>query len=107
MQINYGRYDSFAVPFRVEVPLTGFSITLDSCPILVINPAGTLATGTVLLPATPLDGQQASIISTQTQTALTVTAATGDTVNNAPTALVALTPVKLGYRLSDKTWYRI
>jgi hypothetical protein len=106
-QVGYGAQDSFAVPFRVEVPLTGFSIQLDNNPILVIEPAGTLATGTVLLPASPLDGQQATIVSTQTQTALTITAATGDTVVNTATALVANTPVKFGYKLSSRKWYRV
>lgn len=106
-QAGYGRQDSWSRPFRVEVPLTGFSITLDQCPTLVLNPAGTLATGTVLLPASPVDGQYVEIISSQTQTAITITAATGDTINNVPTALVALTGVKLGYNAADRVWYRV
>jgi len=106
-QIGYGVQDSIAVPFRVEVPLTGFSITLDNNSVLVLEPAGTLATGTVLLPASPLDGQRIRIISTQTQTALTITAATGDTVVGTATALVALTPVEFSYKLSSRKWYRI
>lgn len=106
-QIGLGAQDSFAVPFRVEVPLTAFSITLDANPILVLEPAGTLATGTILLPASPLDGQQITIVSTQTQTALTITAAAGDTMQSTVTALVAQTPVKYGYKLSSRKWYRI
>jgi len=106
-QIGYGVYDSFCRPFRVEVPLTGFSITLDRNPTLVLDPAGTLATGTVILPTAPTDGHVVEIISTQTQTALTVTAGTGDTISNAPTALVALTGVRLGYKASALKWYRL
>lgn len=106
-QLGYGINDSSCRPFRVEVPLTGFSITLDRNPILVLNPAGTLATGTVTLPTAPADGHEVAIISTQTQTALTVTAGTGDTIANAPTALVALTGVRLGYKASELKWYRL
>jgi hypothetical protein len=106
-QAGYGYNDSHSRPFRVEVPLTGFTITLDQNPTLVITPAGTLATGTVLLPLNPEDGQRFEMISTQTQTALTITANTGDTINNVPTALVALTGVRLGYKLSSRIWYRL
>lgn len=106
-QITYGSNDSISRPFRLEVPLTGFSITLDQNSTLVINPAGTLATGTVTLPTNPVDGQIFEIISTQTQTALTVTAGTGDTIANAPTALVALVGVRIGYKLSERKWYRL
>lgn len=106
-QAGYGSKDSHSRPFRVEVPLTGFTITLDNNPTLVITPAGTLATGTVLLPLNPDDGQRFEMISTQTQTALTITANTGDTINNVPTALVALTGIRLGYQLSSRIWYRL
>lgn len=104
-QINYGAADPTAEPFQYEVPLTGFSIALISS-LLHLNPAGTLATGTVTLPLNPLDGQKFAIISTQTQTALTITANTGDTVANTATALVALTPIVWRYHLATRTWRR-
>lgn len=97
-QASLGNNWATAEPCEVYVPLTGFSISPVS-PNLIINPAGTLATGTVLLPANPADGQKLSITSTQTQTALTVTAATGDSVVGGPSALVAKTPVVLRYSL--------
>lgn len=105
-QVTYGNADSFCRRFRYEVPLTGFSITLDNNPVLVINPAGTLATGTVVFPTNPDDGQVIKLISTQTQTALTLTAGTNDTIANAVTALTALTAVEYSYRLANRTWYR-
>ena len=85
-------------PFEVYVPLTGFSISPVSSNV-VLNPAGTLATGTILLPLNPTDGQKLVITSTQTQTALTVTANTGDFIVGGPTALVAKTAVTLRYSL--------
>lgn len=105
MQINYGAEDPIAVPADYRVPLTAFSISPLSSK-LILNPAGTLATGTVLLPADPLNGQEQSIISTQTQTALTVTPAAGDSIIGAPTALVANTPVTLRYVESISAWVR-
>lgn len=104
-QITYGAQDGTATPFQYEVPLTGFSIALLGS-LLHLNPAGTLATGTVTLPASPQDGQLFTIISTQTQTALTITAATGDTVSNTATALVALTAISWRYHKLTRAWRR-
>ena len=113
-QIGYGGPTPAAQPYELYVPLTGFSISPVSSR-LVINPAGTLATGTVTFPLNPVDGQELTIVSTQTQTAITLTAGTLDTIANAVTALTALTPVKYVYSLGGaigtagtnaRTWFR-
>jgi hypothetical protein len=115
-QVGYGGGDSVASPFDYKVPLTGFSIAPQSNK-LVINPAGTLATGTVLMPLNPLDGQTLRVVSSQTQTAITFTANTGDSIVGSITALVANTPVEYSYSLygtgnsinpgtGARTWYR-
>lgn len=104
-QINYGADDPVAEPFQYEVPLTGFSISVRSG-FLHLNPAGTLATGTVLLPLNPLDGQKFGIVSTQLQTALTITANAGDTIANTSTSLAALLPILWRYHLATRTWRR-
>lgn len=89
-----------------QTPATGFTITIaDSTLALNLDPAGTLATGTINLPATPIDGQIIEVASTQTVTALTVSAA-GKTLKNAPTTLVAGSGFSYRYRLSTTTWYR-
>ena len=114
-QVGLGSGTPNTEPFDLYVPLTGFSITPQSA-ILVINPAGTLATGTVVMPTNPTDGQTLTIFSTQTQTALTLTPGTGDTVNSGTTALVAGTPVKYRYSLNGaigtagtnaRTWFKV
>jgi hypothetical protein len=115
-QIGYGSGDAVATPMDLYVPLTGFNITPQT-DTLVINPAGTLATGTVNFPTGASDGQTLTIMSTQTQTALTLVAATGDTIaGTAVTALTANTPVKWKYSLNGaigtagtnkKTWFRM
>ena len=71
-----------------------------------IQPAGTLATGTLTTAANPSDGQRECFLSTQTQTAITWTANTGQTLNNAPTAGVAMTPQCMTYSKATATWYR-
>ena len=97
---NIGNYDYLA-------PVTGFSHTcVDACPGLILEPAGTLATGTVVMPPTPVDGQQQWCSSTTAITALTVSANTGQSILNPPTALAAGGAFTMIYRLSNTTWYR-
>jgi hypothetical protein len=91
----------------MQSPISGFSITMgDSAQVLQLTPAGVLATGTVILPANPANGQAAEILSTQTITAFTLSPNTGQTINNAPTALTAGTGVALYYNKPNSTWYR-
>ena len=71
-----------------------------------IQPAGTLATGTLTTAPNPGDGQRECFLSTQTQTAITWTANTGQTLANAPTAGVAMTPQCMTYSRATATWYR-
>jgi hypothetical protein len=93
IQQGYGHSDLCAEPFDFYVPLTGFSITMQTAK-LVLNPAGTLATGAVTLPLNPPDGCIAEISSTQIVTALTVAANTGDLiVSGVLAAVTGLTPV--------------
>ena len=85
--------------FTLSVPLAGDTITLDAqTRQLVINPAGTLATLTINMPAasaTMVNGSRIGICTTQVVTALTLGAGTGNTFNPAvPTAL--LVPVATG-----------
>src|SRR6266404_3131230 len=90
-----------AGPYAYNAPLTGASITVTNLQRrLILEPAGTIATLTVVLPvpgagATALvDNQLFGLCTTQIVTALTVTAGAGTTVLNAPTAL--LIPVATG-----------
>ena len=96
----------------IQVPLTGFSITIeDGVETLILNPAGVLATGTIIMPAGAGDGYRVRISSTQTITALTVTPNKGQTINNAPTALTVSTTGAYGYEFvydaDSASWYRL
>jgi len=92
----------------VQVPTTGFSITIgNNTTSLCLNPAGTLATGTITMPATPIDGQQIRISSTQTVTGLTLSPNTSQTIGG--TAPITLTAGPLGtlryiYHLAGTVW---
>ncbi len=93
VQLGYGHSDSVGIPFDFYVPLTGFAITMQTN-LLVLNPAGTLATGAVTLPLNPVDGALAEISTTQILTAFTVAANTGDViVNGVLGAVTQITPV--------------
>ena len=91
--------------YDYQVMTTGFSYTFASgITNLIMNPAGTLATGTITMPALPVDGMTITFSSTQTITALTVNGNSGQTVVGAPTTLTAGAVVVLVYRLSATTW---
>lgn len=91
-----------------STPTTGFSTGIsDNLSTHIFTPAGTLATGTITMPATPRDGQIVRISSTQTITTLTVNASGGGTILNAPTTLVAGIGFGYIYRTSTTTWYRL
>lgn len=67
--------------YSYQIPLTGFTITPPNyTALLYLNPAGTLATGTLTMAAAPSDGQKFCVEDTQTQTAITVSANTGQTM---------------------------
>lgn len=73
-----------------------------------VQPAGTLATGTLTTEANPGDGQRECFFSTQTQTAITWTANTGQTIDGSkPTAGVANTLQCMIYVAASASWFRI
>jgi hypothetical protein len=97
-----------ASAYSLQILLTGFAITVaNNITQLILQPAGTLATGQVTFPAVPLDGQILGIASSQTITALTLTANIGQTLLGAVTTLAANTGVRYQYVASIKTWFRV
>jgi len=94
--------------YTYNVPLTGFALTIGaSIQYLILDPAGTLATGTITMPASPTDGYRVGIASSKIVTALTLTPNTGQTIPNSPTALAAGVGVTFLYRNANATWYRV
>jgi hypothetical protein len=98
--------------YSYQTPATGFSITIGAgIRTLILDPSGTLATGTITMPAAPVDGQKIRISSSQNITALTVSANAGQSIKNAPTAFTTSTTGPQGYefeyRSTNTTWYRL
>ena len=94
--------------YDYQIPVTGFTYTVPSGnQVAILNPAGTLATGTVTFPASVADGMTVTISTTQTITSLTLSGNGSQTVSNAVTTLTAGTAISYLYKLSTTTWYRV
>jgi len=94
------------VSVNFQAPATGFNITMAPTDTdLILDPAGTLASGTVTLCLNPFDGQRVKIYTSQTITSFTI-AGNGKTVKGAPTTFAAASPSWDGiYRATNNTWY--
>lgn len=94
--------------YSLQVPTTGFSIAFpNNIGTLILKPAGTLATGTITLPTTPIDGQVVRFTTSQIITALTTSPAAGQSLVGAVTTLGIGQGAAYLYSLSDTTWYRL
>lgn len=92
--------------YDFQTPSTGFSYTFAAgTQTLIMNPAGTLATGTITMPSSPADGMVITIESTQQITALTVQGNTGQSLVGGTMTLRANQPESFIYRLANTTWY--
>ncbi len=91
--------------YSYQVPSNGFNITMGAeSTFLSLNPASTLATGTVTMPAGSIDGQLATISTSNTITALSLNAAGGDTLAYTPTTLKAGQGITYQYSLANTLW---
>jgi hypothetical protein len=93
--------------FTRSAPTTGATITMATGERRrVIDPAGTIAALTVVLPASPADGAVAEIMTSQIITALTVNAPGGATTNGGALTPAADSGASWLYRAANTTWYR-
>lgn len=90
---------------------TGFSVTV--LPVvtggsvwLLLTPAAGYAAGTIVMPASPVDGQTVQVSCTQAVATLTVSG-NGKTINNAPASLAAGGTFGMRYDGVFQAWYRI
>jgi len=91
--------------YDYQVLTTGFTYTFAAgTQTLVINPAGTLATGTITMPASPVDGMVITFSTTKQITALTVNGNTGQTVTSGPTFMAAGSSASYVYNLANTAW---
>jgi hypothetical protein len=93
-----------------QAPTEGFSITIgNNVRSLLLNPAGTLLAGTITMPGNPQNGRSVKIASSQTITALTLNANTGQSfaAGAAITTILANGFAEYTYRGGNNTWYRV
>jgi hypothetical protein len=105
MTISINGTNGLIQAYDYQVLTTAFTYTFAAgTQVLVINPAGTLATGTITMPSAPSDGMTITFISTKQITALTM-AGNGATLVSAVTALNANQSVSYIYRATGTSWY--
>jgi hypothetical protein len=91
----------------VVVPTNGGSATIpDQTSAYVMDPAGTIATYTLTMPATPFDGLILEITTTNTITALTLSPNANQSIKNLPTTITSSAPIRYRWVASSSTWYR-
>ena len=91
---------SAVTEYSYQVPVTAWAITPASgTGLLYLNTAGTLATGFLTMQASPSDGQTFCIEDSQTQTAITVTPNSGQTLTAGTYGLA--TPTSLTANVRD------
>jgi hypothetical protein len=97
-------FDAGAVGLVNNFTRTAITVS-DASSSLILDPAGTLATGTITLPPTPSNGRILHISSTQTVTALTLSANSGQSNKCVHTTIAAGTSFRCIYQTSNTTWY--
>jgi hypothetical protein len=107
---------SFAAPtvaVNLYTPGAGFNVTVPT-PIseqqwMIIQPAGTLATGTITLPLNTgvPDGTEVLVTTTQIITAFTLALNGASAAFGAPTTLAANAFFRVRFYQSTNSWYRI
>lgn len=106
-------FSSPTLSTNVYTPGTGFNISAPT-PVseqqwLLLQPAGTLATGTITLPlnTTTPDGTELLVTTTQQITAFTVSPNGATAIYGAPSTLAAEDFFRMRFVVATNSWYRI
>ncbi len=91
---------------QLEAPASGDTVIVSAdTSMLLLNPAGGLATLTITLPSIDIDNGQ--MITIASDMAITVVTLNGGTINGAITTLAANGFAQYIYELSTDSWYRV
>lgn len=91
---------------QYAAPTVGQTVAIDGLTdVMLIEPAGLLASLTVNMPTNIPNGKRITIASTQVVTTLTLGGA-GNTILNAITAFAAAVPVEYTFRAANSSWYK-
>lgn len=113
LQFFQQQFASPTLSTQLATPSTGFNVAIQT-PVseqqwLILQPAGTLAAGTVTLPLntqTP-DGTEILVTSTQVITTLTLALNGAAAAYGAPTTLAANGFFRVRFYAATNSWYRI
>ena len=105
-------FTSPAFVTTITVPTNGFTLTTTDNSTnqwQLLRPAGTLASGTVVLPAVAncVDGQEILVTTTQEISSFTVNGNGATAVYGEPSSFTAETSFKLRYNLLTLSWYNV
>lgn len=93
--------------YSYQQPTTGTTLTAPAAlGAYVIDPAGTIASLTVVMPPSAADGQLFELSTSQAISSLTVSPAAGQTVRGGSMLLTANGGAGWRYRSANSTWYR-
>jgi hypothetical protein len=95
---------------QYSAPTTTFTETVrNNTDAVILEPTGTIATCTFVLPQIPVNGQVLSFSTTQILTAITVSSAlpSGVNVSLVPTTMAANSQFSIIYYATNNKWYRI
>lgn len=94
--------------FDFNTPVTGFSYIVPSGVVgTIFTPAGTLLTGTITMPASPVDGMTITLSSMQAITTITLSPNTGQSILSAITTFALGASASYIFRSSNTTWHRV
>lgn len=92
----------------IQIPINAFTFNIpDKTQVITLDPAGALASGTIVMPPNPVDGQPLQVSSTAAIASLTVSANAGQTIKNAPTSIAAGGAFSYYYHAATAVWYRV
>ena len=97
---QYASPNASGFSVTVAPPTTGANV------FLLLAPGAAYAAGTLVLPS-GTDGQELVVHSRQAVTALTITAAAGESTAGAPTTIAASGFFRLRFDEINNTWFRI
>lgn len=97
---------------QLVVPATGFNYAVTGTSVnawVLLQPAGTLATGTVTLPvaASTADGMEVLVTTTQIITTFTLGANGAAATYGAPTTMAANAFFRMRFYQATNSWYRV
>jgi hypothetical protein len=91
---------------QYEIPATGATITVSGITsVLVVKPASTIASATIVFPTTPTNGKTLNISFGADITALTLSST--DTISGTVTSAITNSYAKWVYSTIGTTWFRI